>query len=101
MCCVALEKGTSPSASDRTAAFNSQTMDAAAARQAALQHMLGIIRLPDDEGGMRRAARLSAPVLRTVAAMGRAAETASIRDTYAGSATQSITCPRACSLHAT
>ena len=81
MCCVALEKGTSPSASDRTAAFNSQTMDAAAARQAALQHMLGIIRLPDDEGGMRRAARLSAPVLRTVAAMGRAAETASIRDT--------------------
>ena len=81
ICSAALKNDTLPMASNRTAAFNSQSMDATAARQAALRHMLGIIRLPDDAGSVRRAARLSGPVLRTVVAMGRAAETASVTAT--------------------
>ena len=76
ICLNALRNGVAP----RAGTYHSVGGDVA---QAALAHMLGLVRRPDDDRRLRRALRPTGPVLRSVAAMLRIAEAESAKATAA------------------
>ena len=74
--CGALREGRAPVASPATAALGSSSYTAETAGVAALRHLLGIVRRPDNASGFMRSLRYAKPVLRSMVAMQHAAESA-------------------------
>ena len=83
MSCEALREGRAPTACSATAALSSSTYSEEAAHDAALRHLLGIVRRPDGSNGLMRSLKCAKPMLRAMVAIQHAAESATREATAA------------------